>query len=230
MEMHEILLATANPAKAREMREILAHADGGEAPPVKWRMLSEFPELPAAVETGETFMANAELKAHHYAGLTGLWTIADDSGLEVDALGGEPGVRSARYAGEPCNDLANNALLVQRLAGVPAERRTARFRCAVVLSDGRSVLASAEAAVEGRIVDQPLGSNGFGYDPHFWVDSARLVESPAATGMTTAQMSPEAKHAISHRGQALRLLRRRLLPLIRRDAKEAASARGSSGR
>jgi XTP/dITP diphosphohydrolase len=112
-------------------------------------------------------------------------------------------------------------LLIQRLAGVPAEQRTARFRCAVVLSDGRSVLASAEAAVEGRIVDRPLGSNGFGYDPHFWVDSA---------GMTTAQMSPEAKHAISHRGQALRLLRQQLPPLIRRDANENASARDASGR
>jgi XTP/dITP diphosphohydrolase len=213
--VREILLATANPAKAREMREILALADAERGSPVRWRMLSEFPDLPVPEETGETFLANAESKAHHYASLTGIWTIADDSGLEVDALGGEPGVRSARYAGEPCNDLANNALLVERLAGVPAERRAARFRCAVVLSDGRSVLACAEGAVEGRIIDRPLGSHGFGYDPHFWVESA---------GMTTAQMSPEEKHAISHRGQALRLLREKILPLIEHDPKSHAPA------
>ncbi len=218
--VREILLATANPAKAREMREILALAEAGGTSPVRWRMLSEFPDLPVPEETGETFLANAELKAHHYAQRTGLWTIADDSGLEVDALGGDPGVRSARYAGEPCNDLANNALLVERLAGVPPERRSARFRCAVVLSDGRVVLASAEGAVEGRIIHQPMGDNGFGYDPHFWVEAA---------GMTTAQMSPAEKHAISHRGQALRLLRRKILPLLEQNVEQHPPAREPSG-
>ena len=220
MGVREILLATANSAKAREMREILALADASGASSIRWRMLSEFPEMPVPVETGDTFIANAELKAHHYAGLTGLWTIADDSGLEVDALGGEPGVRSARYAGEPCHDLANNTLLVQRLAGVPAERRTARFRCAVVLSDGRSVLASAEGAIEGRIIDQAVGTNGFGYDPHFWVEAA---------GETTAQMSPEQKHAISHRGQALRLLRAKIFPLLEQNLATPAAAREQPG-
>jgi len=167
-------------------------------------MLMEFPAWPPPVEDGETFLANAEIKARYFARLSGLWTLADDSGLEVDALGGEPGVRSARYAGEPGDDKANNALLLERLKGVPAERRTARFRCAVVLSDGHDVLASAEGAIEGRIIEGPRGGGGFGYDPLFWVDEK---------GMTTAEMTAAQKHAISHRGQALRRLRERLTTL-----------------
>ena len=193
--MREILLATGNPGKAREMGEILSGADPAVFRTVRWRHLREFVGWPEAVEDGATFLANAEMKARHYAGLSGLWTIADDSGLEVDAVGGEPGVRSARYAGEPKSDQANNALLIKRLASVPDERRTARFRCAVVLAGGGKVLASAEGAVEGRIVDTPRGTNGFGYDPHFWFEAA---------GKTMAEMLPEQKHAVSHRGQALR--------------------------
>jgi XTP/dITP diphosphohydrolase len=204
MTPRDILLATGNPSKAREMREILG-ADLPANGAITWRSLKEFPDWPAPVETGETFMANAELKATYYARLSGLWTIADDSGLEVDALDGAPGVYSARFAGEPADDAANNRLLVQRLAGVPDERRTARFRCAVALSDGSRILARATGAVEGRIIDQPRGTNGFGYDPHFWVDRF---------GMTTAEMSPEQKHAISHRGQALRELRAALQQLL----------------
>jgi len=192
------------------MQEILRTADAGGQ--VRWRLLSEFSGWPEAVENGDTFVANAEIKARHYARWSGLWTIADDSGLEVDALGGEPGVRSARYAGEPCNDTANNALLIERLAGVPGERRTARFRCAVALSDGPGVLAIAEGAVEGRIIDASRGANGFGYDPHFWVEDA---------GLTMAEMGPERKHAISHRGQALRRLREELLRILRRDSATA---------
>jgi len=203
--MREILLATGNPDKAREMAEILSEAAPGTSQPVRWRRLSEFEGLPEPVEDGATFLANARIKADHYARLTGLWTIADDSGLEVAALGGEPGVRSARYAGEGAGYQANNALLVHRLAGVPQEKRSARFCCAMVLSDGAKVLASAEGAVEGRIVDQPRGANGFGYDPHFWVDEA---------GKTMAEMSPHDKHAISHRGQALRRLRVKLSALL----------------
>lgn len=201
--MREILLATGNPKKAREMREILQLADAGE--PIHWRLLAEFSGCPEAVEDGATFMANAEIKARHYAQWSGLWTIADDSGLEVDALHGEPGVRSARYAGEPCNDAANNALLIRRLAGIPAEQRMARFRCAMAIADGQHILARAEGTAEGRIIDTARGANGFGYDPHFWVE---------AEGMTTAEMSPERKHALSHRGQALRRLRELLLPLL----------------
>ncbi len=201
--VREILLATSNPGKAREMAEILADSRA----PVRWRSLSDLAgrRWPEPQETADTFIGNATIKALHYARLSGLWTIADDSGLEVDALGGEPGVCSARYAGEPKDDRANNALLVRRLAGVPAERRTARFRCCVVLADADGVLASAEGTVEGRIIDEPRGSGGFGYDPHFWI--------PAA-GMTAAEMSPAQKHAISHRGQALRRLHDLLLALL----------------
>lgn len=190
--------------------------------PIEWRYLAEFADRnwPEPFEDGPTFAANAEIKARHYARLSAFWTVADDSGLVVDALGGEPGVRSARYAGEPKNDKANNALLIQRLTGVSAERRTARFCCAVVLAGIRDrapagqpkmphppieVLASAEGSVEGLIIDEPRGSNGFGYDPHFWVPQF---------GITTAEMPSEQKHAISHRGQALRRLRAKLGAMI----------------
>ncbi len=203
--MRDILIATGNAKKGREMVEILADGADHRPLPIRWRTLADFPEWPAPVEDAPDFAGNAALKAAHYAQLSGLWTIADDSGLEVDALGGDPGVRSARYAGEPCNDAANNRLLIERLRGVPDERRAARFRCCVALSDGRRVLAAASGAVEGRIVDVPQGANGFGYDPYFHVDSF---------GMTTAQMPTAQKHAISHRGQALRALREQLRDLL----------------
>ena len=203
--MREILLATGNPGKAREMGEILGEVKGGSLVDVRWRRLSEFEGWPEPVENGDTFRANAEIKAHHYARLSGMWTVADDSGLEVDALNGEPGVRSARYAGTPKSDPANNALLIERLAGVPGERRWARFRCVVVLSDGEKVLATGEGTVEGRIIDAPRGNNGFGYDPHFWIESA---------GMTAAETRPEQKNAISHRGQALRRLGHQLVQIL----------------
>ena len=205
--MIEILLATSNPGKAREMREILAGgpADARGGVPIRWRLLSEFPDWPEPIEDGPDFRSNAEIKARHYARLSSLWTVADDSGLEVDALGGAPGVRSARYGGEPRSDGANNALLIRRLAGVAPERRTARFRCAVVLCDGGRILASADGMVEGRIIDEPRGHNGFGYDPHFWYEP---------DGMTAAEMAPERKHAISHRGGALRRLATQLAALL----------------
>lgn len=210
--MREILLATGNAKKAQEMQEILRTADPGGV--VRWRLLSEFSGWPEAVENGDTFSANAAIKARHYSVWSGLWTIADDSGLEVDALGGAPGVRSARYAGEPTDDAANNALLISRLTGVPPEKRSARFRCVVALADGQNVLAEADGTVEGRIVDAPRGSNGFGYDPHFWIEGA---------GMTTAEMDSERKHAISHRGQALRRLREQLLRILTKDAGNPAA-------
>jgi XTP/dITP diphosphohydrolase len=187
------------------MRDILGgEIDAEPVGAIRWRSLAEFPGLPEPVEDGETFLENAQRKALHYARATGLWAIADDSGIEVDALNGEPGVRSARYAGEPCNDEANNARLLENLRPVPPERRTARFRCAVMLSDGHTALAWAEGTVEGRIIDQPQGANGFGYDPLFWYEPA---------GMTTAMMTPAAKHAISHRGRALRTLREKIADL-----------------
>ncbi len=193
------MLATTNPGKAREVRTALA----GLA--IDLRTLADYPGLPPAVEDGDTFEANARLKALHYARLIGEWTLADDSGLEVDALGGAPGVHSARYAGPEHDDRANNARLVAALAGVPAERRTGRFRCVLALAQQERVCLTVTGAVEGRIVDDPAGANGFGYDPHFFLP---------ALGVTMAQLSPERKNALSHRGQALHALRPALLELL----------------
>lgn len=204
--MKDILLATGNVKKAREMTEILSDAVQTAGLTVRWRLLRDFPDLPEPIEDGDTFLDNAELKAGYYAARTGLPAIADDSGLEVDALNGDPGVRSARYAGEPCDDAANNRLLVERLRGVPEQNRAARFRCAIAFSDGRRILATASGVVEGRIIDEPRGANGFGYDPHFFMDEF---------GMTTAEMASEQKHAISHRGRALRELAALLPDLLR---------------
>ncbi|NLX13976.1 MAG: RdgB/HAM1 family non-canonical purine NTP pyrophosphatase [Phycisphaerales bacterium] len=207
--MREILIATGNPGKAREMREILIPEDSPMTGKVRWRFLEEFSGWPEAVEDGDTFEANACRKAMHYARLSGLWTLADDSGLEVDALNGQPGVLSARFAGEARDDAANNALLLEKLVGVPPERRAARFRCAAVISDGNVILAAAGGAIEGRIIDQPRGSNGFGYDPLFLVP---------ALGQTSAELSSEQKHAISHRGQALARLSEQLFAILRAEA------------
>ncbi|HEY3244147.1 MAG TPA: XTP/dITP diphosphatase [Phycisphaerae bacterium] len=184
-----LLLATSNPGKLREIRQILSGL------PIEIKTLADFPDIQPPVEDEPTFEANALKKARHYARRTGLWTLADDSGLEVDALGGAPGVRSARYAGENAGDTANNAKLIAALAGVPAERRTARFRCAAVVSDGSRVWASAQGTVDGLIIDTPRGQNGFGYDPHFLLPQR---------GVTTAELPPEEKNRISHRGQAMR--------------------------
>ena len=187
-----ILIATTNQGKLREVRAML----GGV--PVRITTLTDYPSLPKPIEDASTFEGNASLKALHYAKLAGCLSLADDSGLEVDALGGAPGVHSARYAGPACDDAANNAKLIRELAGVPASRRAARFRCAVALASPREVLATATGVVNGVIVDVARGANGFGYDPHFFVPEH---------GMTTAQMPPEQKNRISHRGQALRAIR-----------------------
>ena len=187
--MPEILLATRNAGKIREIRRMTAAGDW------VWHGLDAFPGVPAAVEDGATFAENARRKALHYAQATGLCTLADDSGLEVDCLGGEPGVHSARYAGTPRDDDANNRKLVAALAGVPLERRTARFRCALALARPGELLVETEGAVAGLIIDEPRGDNGFGYDPHFLIP---------ALGRTTAELPPDEKNALSHRGQALR--------------------------
>jgi XTP/dITP diphosphohydrolase len=155
-------------------------------------------------ETGDTFEANALLKARHAAQAAKLPALADDSGIEVDALGGRPGVWSARYAGAAASDADNNALLLTELAGVPAGRRTARYRCVIAYvrhaADPAPLLA--QGAWEGTIGDVPRGAGGFGYDPLF---------VPAGGTVTAAQMSADDKNAVSHRGMALA----RLLQLLR---------------
>jgi XTP/dITP diphosphohydrolase len=190
-----LLLASANQGKLRELRTIL------HGLPVELVGLDEAGrgDPPEVEETGETFLANALLKARAYAAWSGLAAVADDSGLEVDALGGAPGVRSARYAGPGATDQANLDKLLAALTGVPPERRTARFRCVAALDDpatGRE--DHAEAAWEGRILDAPRGSGGFGYDPVFL---------PDGWDRTSAEVDQPTKDAASHRGKAFRALR-----------------------
>ena len=198
-----ILIATTNRGKLRELKAILAGL------PVHLTMLEDYPDLPKPIEDASTFDGNAKRKALHYAALTGCWTLADDSGLEIDALGGEPGVHSARYAGPACDAAANNARLIQKLSDMPPGRRKARFRCVIALASPEEVLATASGILNGIIVDEARGAGGFGYDPHFFVPEY---------GMTTAEMSPEQKNRISHRGQALRAIR----PAIERLLKDSS--------
>jgi XTP/dITP diphosphohydrolase len=189
-----LLLASANQGKLRELRTILAGL------PVELVGLAEagLGEPPEVEETGDTFLENALLKGRAYADWSGMAAVADDSGLEVDALGGAPGVRSARYAGPGAGDQANLDKLLTALAGVSPERRTARFRCAAVLVDPAAGEWHAEAAWEGRILDAPRGSGGFGYDPVFLPDGWEK---------TSAEVDQATKDAASHRGQAFRALR-----------------------
>jgi XTP/dITP diphosphohydrolase len=193
-----LVIATKNPGKAREFREMLG------AGRFQWSDLSAEGgrEVANVEETGHTFRANACLKATYYATALKSWALADDSGLVVDALGGKPGVHSARWAainGAGQGDADNNALLLRQLENVTDERRTARFRCVLALADpqGRIVL-TAQDAVEGVMLRAPRGSNGFGYDPLFFIPSL---------GKTTAELEAGEKHAISHRGKALRRMR-----------------------
>jgi len=199
----ELLLATANPGKVRELREMLGPHR------FVWHDLSEFPTGNSVEETGHTFRANAFLKASEYARRHSMWALADDSGLEVDALGGRPGVFSARWAqinGAGHGDADNNTTLLTQLENVPAERRTARFVCVLALADPRGcVILTVRDSVEGIILWAPRGTNGFGYDPLFFVEEL---------GHTTAELPPAEKHRISHRGKALR----RLADLMRRLA------------
>jgi len=149
-------------------------------------------------ETGSTFLDNAREKAIHYARLSGRLAVADDSGLSVDALDGQPGVYSARYGGPQATDPDRNRLILERLKGIPEEQRTARFTCALVLARGGEVLFETEQAVEGRIAHESQGPNGFGYDPIFFY---------SAFGCTFGEVAPEKKATVSHRGKAFRELR-----------------------
>ncbi len=191
-----IIFATGNAGKMREIREILADF-GGEILSMKEAGISTDAE-----ENGASYEENALIKARSVAEKAGdAVVLADDSGLEIDALGGEPGIYSARYLGEDTSYRVKNANLIERLAGVPEEKRTARFVCAIaaVLPDGRELVT--KAAVEGRIGYEEKGEGGFGYDPIFYVPEF---------GRTTAELSEEEKNQISHRGKALRLMKEEL--------------------
>ena len=197
-----LLVATRSPGKTREIRELFAGLPFHLLFPDELE-LDRLPEE-GDLEHAETYSGNAVSKARYFAQRAGLPTVADDSGIEVDALGGAPGVHSARYAlrhgygaGLP-QDAANNALLLEQLAGIPEERRTARYRCVVVYLETPSAAPElVEATCDGRILTAPRGDGGFGYDPLFFSDDLRrgFGEVPAAT-----------KHRVSHRGRAFRAL------------------------
>lgn len=197
-----ILFASTNTGKAREVGHMLRDFD------VPVIQLGDVSFLPAPEETGATFQDNADIKALYYARASGLWTLADDSGLEVDALGGAPGVHSARYAGPAATDRDNNVKLIAALTGIDSPRRTARFRCALTLASPDRIECRAQGAVEGHIIEEPRGDNGFGYDPHFFL---------AELDLTLAELPPDRKNAISHRGQALARLRGELEARWRRE-------------
>lgn len=198
-----ILMATRNKGKAEELADLLQDL------PVQILTLQDFPDLAEVEETGLTFTENAALKADFAAKETGLITLSDDSGLEVDALNGEPGVYSARFAGEPSDDQQNNLKLLELLHGLPLEQRTARFVSVIALvnpisSEKREIFYSS-GTCEGLILEDMHGDGGFGYDPLFFVPSLQK---------TFAQLTLEEKNLVSHRGQALRQVVPILGPLI----------------
>lgn len=187
--MRRVVLATGNAGKLREMRAILA--DHGLAVVAQSELGIEPP-----VEDGDSYLANALIKARHAAEAAGLPAIADDSGIEVDALGGRPGLHTARFAGPQADDRANSERLLAELVGIPLESRGARYRCVMVFLRGARdpVPIVADAIWSGRIGFEPRGSGGFGYDPIFLV---------GAGGATAAELPPAEKNRVSHRGQAL---------------------------
>ena len=189
--MTSLLLATRNAHKAREIQEILG-------PGFEVRDLSGYPEIPETVESGKTFEENAVLKALAVSQRCEGLVLADDSGLEVDALGGAPGIFSARYAGPDATDLQNIEKLLGALARTNDARRSARFRCVIALARGNKILEKFSGTVEGRIIETPRGQEGFGYDPIFVPDGFRE---------TFGELPAQTKNRISHRAQALAKLR-----------------------
>jgi len=196
MRLRELVVATGNAGKLAELRTLLAGME------IRVRSQDEFGVV-AVEETGLSFVENALLKARHASAASGLPALADDSGLAVDVLNGEPGIHSARFAGSACSDTANNRLLLERLQGVPSAARRAHFHCVLVLlrhvHDPVPLICAARWA--GTILEQPRGSNGFGYDPLFLVDGL---------GCSSAELEPSTKNRLSHRGQAFAALRKAL--------------------
>jgi XTP/dITP diphosphohydrolase len=193
-----ILVATMNAGKLREYERLLV-----DVPGVELETMESLPNPIDVVEDRATFLGNALKKATEIANVAGIACLADDSGLEVDALGGRPGVHSARYSGDGATDARNNEKLLQEMTQVPEAARTARFRCAIAIVDGDGrELATAEGTCEGRIGREPKGIHGFGYDPLF---------VPHGYTQTMAELGPDTKNEISHRADAAR----KLVPLLR---------------
>lgn len=199
--VHQLLIATGNLGKVREYAELLSGI------PFELVSLKDLGITHEVDETGETFEENAWLKASEYAEISGLLTLADDSGLEVDALGGDPGVRSARYGGDACQgDEDRVSLLLKNLEDAPWDKRTARFRCVIaVVESGGTAVTQAEGSVDGMIQYSPQGDDGFGYDPVFFIPSHYR---------TLAQISLAEKNQLSHRGNAAKIVVESLKKLI----------------
>jgi len=210
--MVDIVIATRNAHKLRELAGLLGVRG------IRWRSLAEFPRVGRLREAGRTFDANAASKARAVARATGLLALADDSGIEVEGLGGAPGVRSARFAGAHGDDRANNEKLLRLLRGVPVARRSARYRCSLVLASPSRVLAIARGAWRGRVADAPKGAGGFGYDPIIWIPGR---------GKTVAQLPAAIKQRLSHRAMAARRMRMILQRLARASGRRrTAPAKG----
>lgn len=192
----KIILATNNLGKIRELQELLVDED------IKVLSLRDIPDWEDVEENGTTFAENAAIKAREAARKTGLIALADDSGLEVDALGGAPGIYSARYAGEPKNDKRNTEKVLSLLETIPQDKRTARFRCALVVVTPSGEEYLTEGVVEGQILTECRGTDGFGYDPVFYLPEYRK---------TMAEISLSEKNKISHRAQAFR----KVIPILR---------------
>jgi len=189
--MKDVIIATKNPGKAREFEEIFASRG------ITVRTLLDFPEIPEVEETGTTFEENAILKAESISRALNKMVIGDDSGLIVDALEGRPGIFSARYAGEPKNDENNTDKVLVELQGVPDEKRTARFYCALAISIPGQETKTVSGTCEGQILEERRGTNGFGYDPVFYVPEKR---------QSMAELSSDEKNQLSHRANALKKL------------------------
>jgi XTP/dITP diphosphohydrolase len=206
--MHKLLIATRNPGKAREYREILSGL----------RLEVTYLDVAGIAleveETGASFAENAVQKALAYASASGMWTWADDSGLEVDALNGQPGIYSARYAGSEATDADRRRKLLNALAGVPWDARTARFRCVVALATPQGDIRTAEGICEGIIAFGPAGDNGFGYDPVFYLPDC---------GATMAQLPSEEKNRISHRGRAAHAAEQLLKAMLDQEAGDSSA-------
>ncbi|MDN3449143.1 XTP/dITP diphosphatase [Planococcus sp. APC 3906] len=197
--MKQVIIATQNLGKAKDF-EALFRPFGYEV-----LTLRDIAEEIDVEETGSTFEENAILKAETVAKLLNTAVIADDSGLEIDALGGEPGVYSARYAGGEKSDSANIDKVLEKMKGIPEEKRHARFRCVLAIAVPGKETKVFSGACEGYIIEERIGENGFGYDPIFWVPSE---------GRTLAEMQPQEKAAISHRGNAMREMQQSLSKLL----------------
>lgn len=191
----KLLVATHNRGKMREFADWMQHL------PIEWMTLADAGISYDVPETGQTLLQNATLKAEGYARLSGMLTLADDTGLEIDALGGEPGIYPARYGGVGLSSVERYQLVLQKLAGVPFAQRMARFRCVITLASPQGLLEAVEGVCEGVIALQNAGTHGFGYDPIFYIPEYQ---------QTLAELFPEQKQTISHRGRAMQAM----IPLL----------------